>query len=304
MHGPLPYDDVDHDWIRKDQQPQVMHCSQGQWWALALGPFTTTGGYFWDSFKVYFKRDSHYLPPTESTNGSFAFSHYALGSMDSGHRLVGYPPIHQHHYHFGYAFSDLAETVPNWPPYIGASENMATHGENQCHDDEGGVACHVHSAPPQFAFMARAPLKAANTYNDVRPRHSAPLKTWEIMATKSVAVTTETKRLTLSYVMAFGAGSMSSRLTYTINTAHDAVVWNEGMPAAGPVVEAYMHAHADHLHDVWLFQAHQTRSSTTSSRHPTLSEGLITRHRSSQTPCSTSRLAESSQTPRRSCARI
>ena len=52
-----------------------------------------------------------------------AISAYGLGNV--GMNLLGYPPIHQHHFHFGHNFNDL----------------MSNHGDGQCVADEGGAAC-------------------------------------------------------------------------------------------------------------------------------------------------------------------
>jgi len=124
-----------------------------RWIAYRIGPFVTGGGFEWGGFGGVI--NSQYLPTYRGTN-LHAFSSYALGNVDDNNALAGYPPIHQHHWHFGEGFS------------MHEGANMQNHADNQCHSDEGGVMCLVRKAPREHAWILTPRLLPWTEFNDVR----------------------------------------------------------------------------------------------------------------------------------------
>ena len=267
MAGPLPYDDITRDFLRRPSPP-TSTCTRGLWRMMRIGPFHTFGGTLWPSILGLMRTPSPWLPPPRP-DGTFAFGSYVFGSTDEQGRLLGYPPIHQHHFHFGYAFANPMLGPKPWNAHLRQRgvpspalppESMAIHGENQCARDEGGVLCYVHSAPEGYAYLERSPLGFTNSFNDVRPTRSVMFRSWQIAALKLHSATTSRVRAVhLRYAMLV-IPPMESRYTYLLHTDHDAVAWTDGawthpcsVDADVEVVDAYMHAHADHIRDVWLF---------------------------------------------------
>lgn len=273
MRGALPYDAPD-DAVRLDPRtrgaqgcrPPAMSAGH-QWTAVRFGPFDTRGGSFWPSWFAQFA-DGPRAPWAAHAIGvarggrslrHYAFDAYAVGSLDaSGVRLVGFPPLHQHHFHFGSwsepLWLDRARTE-RIPPEI-----AGTHGENQCRAEEGGVDCFVRAAPRGAAFVERAPLAAGNSVLDVRPLGSPPMRSWQVVAARALPAGAPPPRARVSLVYVMTRPSPhASRGTYVLATgdARPSVTWDakrvpqlrEGVP----LVEAYMHAHADLVYDAWLF---------------------------------------------------
>jgi len=258
MTGDIPYDDIVDDFILS-QTPKLIFCSSGPWTVYSLGPVDTFGGSTWPSLLASFKVDSRYAPPKASSQ-FYAFDAHFLGSIDQNLNIVGYPPIHQHHFHLGHAFTWPLRGPAPWNDFavgqtggLGAPpEMMSTHGENQCPIDEGGQRCQVRSLPEGFAFLEKSPLGAVNTFLDVRPAGSVPLRSWLTIALKHTKVTQATMAMTWQ-ALAANARVTSSRATYTIETRLDSVIWNEGVVFIRNVAEAIMHVHDSNILDAWLF---------------------------------------------------
>merc|ERR1712046_346293 len=85
------------------------------------------------------------VPSYRKNRRIHAFSDYAIGNIDTNHHLIGYPPIHQHHFHLG----------GNGAVF---SQDMQNHGDNQCAESEGGVSCLVRHAPDGMVWMLRDPV--------------------------------------------------------------------------------------------------------------------------------------------------
>jgi len=94
MSGHLPQDHGPSDWLPRDSSSyQTRLCSHGDWQAISIGPFTTSGGMFWTEFNGVFQ---------ESFQGDgkwWTMSSFALGNINSDNELIGFPPIHIHHFH-------------------------------------------------------------------------------------------------------------------------------------------------------------------------------------------------------------
>ena len=257
MHGPLPYDALPRDLapLAVGDNFGFERCASSGWDLLRIGPFVTAGGYYWPSVTGSFIHGLHaaWRAPLASVAAVVggdhdAFEAYAIGSIDAEGRLYGYPPLHQHHFHFGSLVEGLTIRGRTAP-----AEIMGTHGENQCRDEEGGVDCYVRSAPLGIAHVERRPLGIVNSFNDVRPEGAVPLSSWLFVAVR-VASSPPDRRISLTYLMV-RPPPYESRGTYVIGTRLPSVSWHQGRVRApmGSMIEAYFHAHAELVYDVWLF---------------------------------------------------
>ena len=139
-------------------------CTVGTWSVFRTGPLRTTGGDDWSAAIML-----RALDPTYGAARKISISQYLLGSSLATGELVGYPPIHQHHFHLEESGS---------PPF-GA---IVGHGDDQCLDAEGGLNCAIQTMPDGYATFARVPLDVYHEFNDVRPANSPALHTYSTVA--------------------------------------------------------------------------------------------------------------------------
>jgi len=158
--------------------------------------------------------------------------------------LIGYPPIHQHHFHFFGSGNPIQAEINN-------------HPESQCLQVEGGVNCLVRTAPFGMAYYLRDRYGFMAETNDVRPNHSQPLQSWLFLAAKHVATHQISGhpfqiRLHNLEIPIHNA----PRNAYWIKTGIESVSWNAGiflLPLRN-VIDSYLHSHMDVVEDVWVFQ--------------------------------------------------
>ena len=143
------------------------HASDDHEWEVhRIGPFTTTGGNDWTQVQLP-ALDSRHAPGTR-----LAISEYFLGSTSNEGKLLPYPPLHQHHFH-------VEEHKADW--FAGG---LITHGDDQCHAHNGGVACLVRRHAPGHVQWVTTPLSVDCDINDVRTAGSPPLTHWAVIALK------------------------------------------------------------------------------------------------------------------------
>jgi len=218
-------------------------CAAQGWQLFRHGPFVSTGGYSWMG-AIYMLDEEALGPYATLSDGDHvhAFESYAIGNVDATGALVGYPPIHQHHFHlFGSANAGMM-----------LSNN---HGDSQCSEAEGGVSCYVKSAPTGTAYFFRSRLGAISEFNDVRSNGSEPLSTFVLVALKPVRT-----RQPLRQLREFDASIVlvtDRSFTYSVYTHAEAVTWHasrfHGFELS-QVVEAYVHTHAPMLNDLMVWQ--------------------------------------------------
>ena len=158
------------------------------WIALRYGPFITSGGNIWNGVLGMFN-DS--LLPTYHIEGVHALEAYAIGSLDERNAMVGFPPIHQHHFHL-FGSGNPQHDVMN------------AHGDSQCADEDGGVRCLIRSAPEGMAWFIRDRFGFETEFNDVRPNHSTPLSTWVFVALKPARASTPLRQIRERLVFSAG----------------------------------------------------------------------------------------------------
>ena len=234
------------------------YCTFGDWTAFRVGPFTTTGGYSWGTMGAVF--DSKYFPYSDmSVQGDqllqpdvrkpdgpqriHAFSRQSMGNLDDNNKVIGYPPIHQHHFHFEGGLG------------IGSPGYLNNHGDNQCHEQEGGVNCLMHKAPKGTAYILGDTVNLLTEFNDVRFNGTAPLRSWVFVSFKCVDPST-VRQLTQYVLTVFDDDLAASRYTYELQTDVASVGWTyEELPFdLNEITEVYLHSHPPVIEDFWVFQ--------------------------------------------------
>ena len=145
----------------------------GVWHTVQVGPFLSTGGYDW--WTVYWRG----INPLGRTPATITAD--VLAPVDSSGRILGLPPIHNHHVHL----------QPGWGGDIRISTQLRgmlfghrgehdealgnVHGDYECPQSEGGVDCLGHEYAPRFGKEFDQPLSMAFQINDVRAAHSPPM---------------------------------------------------------------------------------------------------------------------------------
>ena len=214
------------------------------WTSFRIGPFRTYGGFSWTN--VLAQIDGSSLPYGTRRDGLHAFSHFTLGNIDAESKMLGYPPIHQHHFHLfgGYANQD---------------QDLNNHGDNQCAADDGGVGCLSRAAPDGYAWMLTDRLGLWTEFNDVRNPYAVELVSYVHCAIKTVDPSNRVQ-IRLQTITAFGRSPIliarAPRLTMEVSTRQPGVLWHynaDAIPAGATIVEAYAHTHTG-VEDMWLFQ--------------------------------------------------
>ena len=213
------------------------HCDGREWVAVRYGPVAVVGGDSWTGLNALFAPSSL---PTYRVDGVHAFRAFALGNLDESSALIGYPPLHQHHFHvFGSGNPDL--------------DDLNAHGDSQCAVEEGGADCLARSAPLGMAFFLRDRVGFESKFNDVRPNGSRPLLTWVFVALRA-ASSHVVYRQVRQCLLQFASNDRSG--TYAVSTEGESAVWVEGRLAfpLEAMVESYMHTHPGMVHNLLLFQ--------------------------------------------------
>ena len=78
----------------------------GVWHFTRVGPFSTRGGNSWTGVTTVHDEHARAVARLHEGRASLFVGDHVLGSADASGDLLGYPPIHQHHWHYFHA-SDL-----------------------------------------------------------------------------------------------------------------------------------------------------------------------------------------------------
>jgi len=161
--------------LKQCKQPDNVD-SQASWTAQLIGPYHSTGGNDWHS--VMYNDVGQFS--RELAKGEVWVTAYAFLPLDEDYNSLGVPPIHIHHEHVTAgqdAFRYARGTI--WGPkneFGTMSIEFDVHGDRQCLEAEGGVACLPIMLPKGFGMKIIWPMQQFSDLNDVRPANSALLK--------------------------------------------------------------------------------------------------------------------------------
>ena len=108
----------------------------GVWQFQRIGPFSTRGGNSWTSVVTAHDESLHsQWHVSHEGRASLFVGDYVLGTADANGDLIGYPPLHQHHWHYFHA-SDFRRDF------------LAVHGDNTCPGRDGAYCiCLLYTSP-------------------------------------------------------------------------------------------------------------------------------------------------------------
>lgn len=140
---------------------------------LRIGPVTTHGGKDWTSFKLdSFSIGDGWEWPNDGKPRTVAVREYVLGAITGDGQMLGYPPIHPHHYH-------LEDSTDDPINKFGFPGRMITHGDDSCVTPTGawagGVDCTIRRVSPGHAMQMQLPFYLSADFNDVRANNSEGL---------------------------------------------------------------------------------------------------------------------------------
>ena len=248
-HGPPPY--ASGEVLAPPEWNRVERCQRGDFesepasasalGALELhriGPFTTQGGKDWTSTNLV---NNSYLGeswkwPAISDQRVLGVREYFLGAYDGASSLLGYPPIHQHHFHV---------ESRSWFPVQGA---MITHGDDQCVHEEGGINCDIRRMPTGYALPMHLPLPVFFDQQDVRAVGSANFTWYALIAVRGFPwqrSSSPFQSLTQVRLNAPPITCLSGEFyTYLVAADQISAFWREGaFNFTAPLVYSYFHTH-------------------------------------------------------------
>lgn len=206
------------------------------WYMFKLGPFVHTGQ---STHTVQAVLKLPYLN-CDQRSQLCSVSEFILGSIDESNGLIGYPPLHQHHYHLssGSCMYD---------------EDMSTHGESQCQASEGGVACLWRRAPHGFAFYVETP-GIFSRVDDVRSNGQPTMHSYVFAALKIAPTSNSARQISIAY--AFPGGGSNSVAGYHVDVSAETLTWSTYQlpPHISIIHMVQVHSHDVMLNDLWLFQ--------------------------------------------------
>lgn len=169
----------------------LAQCARGAWTTYRVGPLSGDGGF---DFHEYL------LPLVMSGHRPRRRYWVSVGGMPMDAATgapLGWPPIHVHHTHLGslWAKEELDRLVAfnfpgnrpparwtEWPtplpdaaPSVLVRANLLdVHGDRQCAQSQGGVACMIHRLPDGYGIPVDSDLYAWGILNDVTSSSSLP----------------------------------------------------------------------------------------------------------------------------------
>ena len=221
----------------------------GVWQFQRIGPFSTRGGNSWTSVVTAHDESLHsQWHVSHEGRASLFVGDYVLGTADASGDLIGYPPIHQHHYHYYHA-SDIHRDF------------LAVHGDNMCPGRDGAY-CTLVEYPNGSAFELVPQLGIVAEFNDVRPSGAPPLD-WYAFGGLFIHDPAIPKPRGMHWAN-LASGNFNAppghRGTVLFDTARDHVTWATGtLPSVDYVVDSYFHAHPDMVDDIWVIGAPASR---------------------------------------------
>ena len=173
---------------------------------------------------------------------------HVLGSADASGELIGYPPIHQHHWHYFHA-SDFGRDF------------LSVHGDQDCAGRDGAY-CTLVEYPNGSAFELVPQLGIMAEFNDVRPSGAPPLE-WYAFGGLFIhdPAIPKPRGMHWANLQPFNLNApRGHRGTNLFDTAREHVTWATGtLPTVDYVVDSYFHAHPDMVDDIWVIGAPASR---------------------------------------------
>ena len=225
-----------------DAQTCEVSEGNGVWHFTRIGPFVTEGGKDWTSVITNHDPRMHSQWRATSLGGVALYvGDHVVGSSDARGELIGYPPIHQHHWHYGDA-SEIKRL------------RFSAHGDQQCLNGQG-VYCLLVEYPGDVAFEVFPHLRIFAEFNDVRKSGSPPLS-WYALGGIFIHAPASSKPKAMNWAT-LAMNPLNLPLGHSETRMYDttlaSVMWITGtIPGMDYVVDSYFHAHGEMVDDIWL----------------------------------------------------
>lgn len=228
-----------------------------------IGPYTTQGGKDWTSVSTVTNPElsgkgfcgitlgpmasfvgESWEWPARTDKRVLDVREYFLGAYDGVSSLIGYPPIHQHHFHVEHT------DAPNG--------DMITHGDDQCVRSEGGINCDIRRMPAGYAIPMQLPLAVNLDQQDVRAAGSANFTWYTLIAIRGFPrqrSSSPFRALTQVRLVMTPAAYVSGYFcTYMVPADHISAFWREGVfNFTAPLVYSYFHTHPAWVEEMRLY---------------------------------------------------
>eukprot|EP00316_Scyphosphaera_apsteinii_P004426 CAMPEP_0119323270 /NCGR_PEP_ID=MMETSP1333-20130426/60405_1 /TAXON_ID=418940 /ORGANISM="Scyphosphaera apsteinii, Strain RCC1455" /LENGTH=492 /DNA_ID=CAMNT_0007330671 /DNA_START=170 /DNA_END=1648 /DNA_ORIENTATION=+ len=218
----------------------------GDWWLTKVGPFYTHGGYDWTNVFAHIHKPA--VSRWATADGTVYVSDFMLASISKDNDIVGFPPIHQHHWHFSGA-NNMYQT------------KMSTHGDTQAMGFDQGKYSLLKEYNTSLRLARRfVPNRMMwAEFNDVRPAGSASLE-WYVHSLAFFLKPEEPMKVEIMSWAMLGVGALnveqSRAFTFQYDTTKQYTVWVYGaIPYMEEIIEAHWHTHQDMVEDVWFIHS-------------------------------------------------
>ena len=225
------------------------------------GRFSGKGGYDWTSVRAEGSLEEATKGRDVAFVGGMAAPVYANGT------LVAYPPLHIHHAHV-FPYGDMDERSQKINGSIVDHHDILfqSHGDTECHAEEGGIACLLNVLDPGMVRVMEksdSGLSVDFEINDVRPEGSDELFYWfEIVLMHTEYDERNMQRSTFVGLnnQCVGAGPCTYVIPFDPNANLLAYSYTHGdfgsNLSSGFMSNFILHTHQTIMDSVFLFLAH------------------------------------------------
>jgi len=186
-----------------------------------------------------------------SAGNTLWVSDFVVGNSDEKDRLIGNPPLHQHHFHYYHGSWKYNQDIDN-------------HGGWDCDPSEEGVYCNLQEYPPGYAYLfGPPPFGIFTTINDVRKDGATELYSRIFTGIFLPHRDQPMRRLKQHFLMTYPWNMISiypwldGARPYPVNTEVESMMWSSGViHSIEHVVTAYYHFHIDTVDEFVLLEGH------------------------------------------------
>jgi len=247
----------------------------GEWVFERMGPMVGRGGNDWHQFM--WVNDYDRMP--ERVEQNMEITGWYLSTVDKVGVPIGHPPVHAHHSHLNPegCWYDPRDALAG--PKAPKSVLAQTHGDSQCTDKEGGMACLLNILPKGYGYSIQDSVHAGalepednqedysqrrklcldSELNDVRPPDSPPM---EFYFESSLRF--QPKRPKPLSFMSIGntqyhchtCGQWNQNGVYFFNPRLGAAIeyYQVQVDRSGSLLWSFIHSHQSWAQTIWMFK--------------------------------------------------
>lgn len=229
-----------------------------------LGVFIGTGGYDWSSQASNIPLDNVGDLADRLPNDSWAFVGGMVAPVFANGTIIGHPPLHMHHAHI-FPYGDKKERIKKIKGAYHHDLFFQSHGDSQCKDEEGGLACVLamtDSGTARVVDHTQSGLSADFEFNDVREKGSEELHYFaEIVVMMTPYDSSEMRRSTFVGIAnpCIGKGPCTYPIPLDLNSNFIAFNYTHGSLgselSSGYMSNLIYHTHQTMADSVFIFKS-------------------------------------------------